>query len=354
LVSVVIPTYNRAYCVAATVDSVLAQTHAAIEIILVDDGSTDGTQELILSRYEGPMSKGKLRYARQDNAGAAASRNHALRLARGDFIAFLDSDDIWEPWKIELQLDVLEQFPDAGLVYTDMIALCPDGKIQYASMLREVFDVYRWFPTNDSLFDQSMSLDKISPQWGERFPGKKIYSGDIFSPMLMGCLFLPSSTLMRRALVERIGGFRQDMPIAEDYEFMIRACRETRVAYADVSSTWYQRGRPDQITRPGLHCEMMEMLVKTISKILREDRARVNLTKKMLRARQRELHRDFGECLLDRGRNVEAAKQLSTSLCYQPFEARAIGLLALSFLPKRATSKIRRAYRHAKSGIFRD
>jgi glycosyltransferase involved in cell wall biosynthesis len=115
LVSVVIPSYNRAYCIATTVDSTLAQTHENLEILIVDDGSSDGTRELIEERYRGEP---RVRYIYQPNAGVSAARNHGLRLARGQFIALLDSDDIWLPWKVEAQLRCLEALP-GGHIWTD-------------------------------------------------------------------------------------------------------------------------------------------------------------------------------------------------------------------------------------------
>src|SRR5690349_14194018 len=101
LVSIIVPTFNRAYCLGRTVRSALAQTHAGIEVIVVDDGSTDGTRELV---RELMAADGRVRYAFQSNRGVSAARNRGLKLAAGAFVAFLDSDDVWKPWKLELQL----------------------------------------------------------------------------------------------------------------------------------------------------------------------------------------------------------------------------------------------------------
>jgi glycosyltransferase involved in cell wall biosynthesis len=99
LVSVIIPTYNRAYCLGATVDSALAQTHCEVEVLVVDDGSSDHTREFVLDQYR---HEPRVRYLYQENTGVSGARNHGLRAAQGDFIAFLDSDDLWLPWKLEL------------------------------------------------------------------------------------------------------------------------------------------------------------------------------------------------------------------------------------------------------------
>src|SRR5438105_3695305 len=99
LVSVVVPTFNRAYCLSQAVDSALSQTHRDVEVIVVDDASRDATPELMRERYG---NEPRVRYYRlPSNGGVARARNTALEKATGDFIAFLDSDDVWKPWKLE-------------------------------------------------------------------------------------------------------------------------------------------------------------------------------------------------------------------------------------------------------------
>jgi len=129
-VSVIIPTYNRKLCLFQAVDSVLAQTVPVEEIIVVDDGSTDGTFEAVCARY-GALVKA----IRQDNSGASAARNRGLREARGEWIALLDSDDVWLPMKIERQLEALARFGGkSGLCFTDNIF------IGDPNMTRSVFE----------------------------------------------------------------------------------------------------------------------------------------------------------------------------------------------------------------------
>jgi glycosyltransferase involved in cell wall biosynthesis len=119
--SVVIPVYNRFESLKYAVESVLAQTTPVYEIILVDDGSTDGTDER-LPRYinENPRWEACVRYFRQDNQGPGAARNRGVQEARGEWLAFLDNDDLWLPQKLEWQFRALENFPDrCGLCFTD-------------------------------------------------------------------------------------------------------------------------------------------------------------------------------------------------------------------------------------------
>src|SRR6266849_10246474 len=117
LVSVILPTFNRAHCVGQAIDSALQQTHRDLEVIVVDDGSVDQTCQFMKRKYGEFRS---IRYIYQENKGVAAARNTALRAAQGEFIAFLDSDDVWKPWKIELQLACMEKLPHIGMVWSDM------------------------------------------------------------------------------------------------------------------------------------------------------------------------------------------------------------------------------------------
>lgn len=121
-VSVIIPTYNRAHLIGATIASVLEQTYSDFEVIVVDDGSTDQT-ELVISR----ISDSRLRYVRQPNCGRSKARNHGLSLARGKYITFLDSDDLYLPGKIELQVNYLVSHPDVGMVYTSAHCINEQG-----------------------------------------------------------------------------------------------------------------------------------------------------------------------------------------------------------------------------------
>ena len=115
IVSVVIPTFNRAHLIMRALQSVLTQTFTAWETIVVDDGSTDDTETVVLS-----LGDSRIRYCRQpENRGPAAARNRGMREAKGEFIAFLDSDDEWFPDKLELQVARFRELPETvGLIYT--------------------------------------------------------------------------------------------------------------------------------------------------------------------------------------------------------------------------------------------
>jgi glycosyltransferase involved in cell wall biosynthesis len=142
-VSAIIPTWNRRELVQRAIDSALAQTRPPEEIIVVDDGSTDGTGDALRSRY-GDLIGERIVYHRQDNAGVSAARNAGMRLARGRYFALLDSDDLWHPEKNARQLAWLDAHPDFGMVLCDVVRVDADGTPFDVFRRREVLPEDGW------------------------------------------------------------------------------------------------------------------------------------------------------------------------------------------------------------------
>jgi len=199
LVSVLIPTYNRAYIICSAIDSVLAQTYKKIEVVVVDDGSTDNTREL-LARYGDAV-----RYIYQPNAGLAAARNTGLAAARGEFIALQDSDDLWLPWKIEGQMAVMALDQRIGLCWTDLTAVNPKGEVVRERNLRPAYDVYNRIRFEDH-FDTSGMLHAVWKGCPEALRDTRYHFGDVYSAMFLGNLVHPPTALMRRTHVAKAGG----------------------------------------------------------------------------------------------------------------------------------------------------
>jgi glycosyltransferase involved in cell wall biosynthesis len=205
-VTVIIPTYNRKVCVQEAIESVLAQTYEEFELIVVDDGSTDGTGE-VLKRYEK-----RLLYLYQANQGVSAARNNGLVLAQGEFIAFLDSDDLWLPKKLAIQIAFMDQHPHAQICYTDEL----------------------WI------------------RRGVRVNPKKRHakhSGEIYPHCLPLCIISPSSVLMRRGLFEQVGGFDPGLPVCEDYDLWLRVAARFPVYFIPQRLIVKRGGHPDQLSR---------------------------------------------------------------------------------------------------------
>lgn len=198
LVSAVIPTYNRAYILRDSIDSALGQRSANIEVIVVDDGSTDDTAPLV-----GKYKRG-VTYLYQENQGAAAARNLGVRAAQGSYIAFLDSDDVWVPEKVKTELDMFKRFPEAGAIASDA----------------------------DSWFENRLvETSWLSAKRGAQVPvDPHLFSLD--SPLWMqGSLFATSSLTIRRHCLEKLGEavFDTRLSFFEDWDFEIRLLRICKI-----------------------------------------------------------------------------------------------------------------------------
>jgi glycosyltransferase involved in cell wall biosynthesis len=193
-ISVIIPTYNRADLLGDAIASVLAQTYQELEVIVADDGSTDNTASVVANFGS------QVRFLNLPHRGQpAAPRNSALAVATGDYISFLDSDDLYLPHKLALQVPVLDANPTVGLVYSNghFFVERPDEAIGY---------VQDGLPTP---------------------------SGDIFADLLRGNFLTPGVVLIRRSCLESVGGFNEDpaLLVSEDYELWLRLAMQTEIVY---------------------------------------------------------------------------------------------------------------------------
>jgi GT2 family glycosyltransferase len=341
LVSVIIPTYNRAYCLPRTLDSVLGQTHTHFEVVLIDDGSTDETRDLVTRAYS---HDSRIKYFYQPNSGLAAARNQGLIRSHGEYIALLDSDDVWMPWKLDLQLACFRQCPKLGMVWTDMHAIGPDGLVRKEGYLRTMYHAYRWFSTAD-LFPETYALPEhiLSLVTG----AAQLHVGGIFSHMLMGNMVHSSTVMLSRDRVEKVGKFDLSLSgTGEDYQYYLRASREGPVGLVDVASILYQIGMPDRLTQRMLR--IAQDALATVKEVLRQDSAKIDLPRSMIRARLAELHLWVGEQLLAHNRAAEARKHLVQSLRQHPAQPRAWALLAQASLPAVVGDMLKHSWRSIK------
>jgi GT2 family glycosyltransferase len=349
LVSVIVPTYNRAFCLARALDSILAQTYPCFEVVLIDDGSSDGTADLVARTYgQDP----RIRYFYQENKGVTAARNAGLKRARGDYVALLDSDDAWMPWKLQLQLACFQQCPEVGMVWTDMQALGPDGEVVSDAYLRTMYHAYRWFKTAD-LFPRSYPLpEAVLPP---ALAGARLHVGDIFSQMVMGNLVHTSTVMLRRERVEKLHGCDEALRVAgEDYNLHLRTCREGPVGFVNVASIQYQTGLPDQLTRRSTRVYTSQNCLTTVLHALRNDSARIRLPRSLIRTRLAEVHEWVGASLLENAQAKASRKYFLKSLRHRPLQPRTIALLIRASLPERLGNFLQRGWRWLKRRLLSD
>jgi len=213
-VSVIIPTYNRAKLLQEAVDSALAQTSPVHEIVIVDDGSTDDTAKVVSSMLP------PVRYIYQRNSGLSAARNRGANAATGEYLAFLDSDDLWEPGKLQIQLAVLQSSNAIRWSVTNCVIIDFDGTV---SKHRQGFEGLFPMFTDTGISAQTFfarSLKNITVEVrGQAIPA---FVGDMFGPLFHGNFCSPVSLLIHRELWDRMGGFDELIQVAEETEFFHR------------------------------------------------------------------------------------------------------------------------------------
>jgi glycosyltransferase involved in cell wall biosynthesis len=198
---VIIPAYNRSQFLAAAIESVLGQSYRDFEIIVVDDGSTDGTGEVVAGYGE------LVRCFRQENGGAARARNTGLAQAGGEYVAFLDSDDLMLPRRLEYQVEALDRFPEAGLVHGRAVSFSGQPPVE------------------------ARGAGAASPPMSVR---------DIFEEMLLANRILTLTVTARRCCLDRVGGFAEGLSFGEDYDLWLRISAHHPVAFVEAEVAAYR------------------------------------------------------------------------------------------------------------------
>jgi len=247
-VTVIVPTYNRAHFIGEAIDSILAQDiiDCELEIIVVDDGSKDNTEEVV--RNYGAQ----VRYIRQENQGAGVARNRGIDEARGEWIAFLDSDDRWLPYKLSLQFKVLEHFPGINIIHSNFYTfdgnriIIPRGLDYWVMSLRgeRTVDWSLAYPRKHRSSEFNILLD------GKGF---EIYSGNIFAALLHALYGSCVTMLIHRSCLKGNIRFAAHFPTWEDYWFLCLLAEHNDILFMDIATAENRGHRGERLTsRPDL------------------------------------------------------------------------------------------------------
>ncbi len=223
-ISVVIPTFNRKNRVIQAIESVCNQTHPPSQVVVVDDGSTDDTAQMIQNSYP------EITLLEQCNRGVSAARNAGIAVAKGDWIAFLDSDDRWLPEKLARQVAELKRCEGVQLCHCDEI----------------------WIRNGR----------RVNPRNVHKKRG-----GHIFEHCLPRCCISPSATLMRRGLFSELGEFDETLPACEDYDYWLRLCTHYPVHYIDEPLLVKYGGHSDQLSK--MHWGMDRFRIRVLMRLLK-------------------------------------------------------------------------------------
>lgn len=280
LVSVIIPAYNRVKYIRQAVDSALNQTYSPVELIVVDDGSTDGTYEVLqkyVDRIQLIHHEGRL------NRGQSAAINLGLAKAKGKYIAILDSDDYWELNKLEVQVAFLEANPEIGLVYTNGYCVDAEGRRLYA---------YH------------------SPNHVEHNDPNRV---------LLDCyMALPVNSLVRKAIYDEVGLFEEAFRAAQDHDMLIRMAEVTEFAYLPDYLFYYRRHQ-DSISQ-----KKLDVRWKAGFEILRRAQSRYPYGKATVRKRRAVLNYRLAREYFKSGSYMNALSRLITAGLLDPLRSTRI------------------------------
>ena len=223
MISVIIPTYNRAHLLPRALDSILSQSCLPNEIIVVDDGSTDDTSALMTSVYP------EIVFIQQSNTGVSCTRNVGIKRASGDWIAFLDSDDEWFPEKLEVQMNALYKNPELKICHTNEI----------------------WI-RNGTRVNPKKKHEK--------------FGGWIFQKCLPLCCISPSSVIIHKSIFDEVGLFDDSLLVCEDYDLWLRITARNPVLYIEKPLLRKYGGHNDQLSRK--YWGMDRFRIKSLEKII--------------------------------------------------------------------------------------
>ena len=240
-ISVVIPTLNRIYTLQRALDSVINQTYKAAEIIVVDNGSSDGTLKFLREQYP------KITILTENKIGVSSARNKGIKKSINQWIALLDSDDAWHPRKLEIQTSMLDSaLKEYNLIHTDEV----------------------WFRNNKHI---------------NQMKKHKKQGGYIFERCLSLCCISPSSVLFKKNILDKVGLFDESLPVCEDYDMWLKICSSEEVLFAQDKLTYKYGGHKDQLSKS--YWGMDRFRIKSIENIIKN----FDLTYKQKKQAKKEL-----------------------------------------------------------------
>lgn len=294
-VSVIMPTYNREYVLGRAIQSVLDQTYQDFELIIVDDGSTDNTEKLVKS-----FNSEKISYIRQrENKGPAAARNTAIQQAKGDYIAFQDSDDEWVPEKLAKQMRAFETAPpEVGIVYTGWCTVI-NNKKEY------------FLPAG------------VTPK-----------DGNLFSNLLRRSLVGTPEALVKRECFERAGMFDEALSSIEDWELFLRMSRYYHFKYIDEPLV-IKYDQPDSISaNQSVRIKAFERMIEIYFEDIKQDNRILAY-----------YYFRLGNYFCSDGKLSQGRGYFIKSIKTHPLNFRAISALLVSFMGRSAFNIVAESYR---------
>lgn len=321
LVSIIMPTHNYGHLIRMSVESLLSQSYPRVEVIIVDDGSTDGTAD-VLAPYGD-----RVRYLQRPHRGAASARNHGLGVAQGDYIGFLDADDEIPSDSIACRVGFLEGQPDLDVVFGD-VEVVEGSDVVVPSFMRER-RAFQRIP-RESAGDAAYIL-----------------AGNLFDYLVEERFITMPSVLVRRSFMDLVGGFDEAFPNEHDYDLWFRLARTGRFGYLDrvLARCHIHSGNLS-----GNRLRAGKKRIDLMHKLLREQPDLSAHTRALVARRLRELHFEVGYMQWEAGQLAEAHQEFARSLLYGGWRRRSLLYYFCTWLPPEIVCALRRA-KHGLSAM---
>ena len=323
LVSVVIPTYNCGDYVEEAVNSALNQTYQNLEIIVINDGSTDDT----VSRLEKYKNEKRVRIVSQANRGLSGARNAGIELSTGEYVALLDSDDRWLPNKLERQMACFQELEGVEMVFSDFSAIDAYGVT--VSDNHDAFQMLREYNLSlPDLFKESRKLTTPAAA------GLRVCFGSVFVEMCKGNFILPSTTIYRRSSIENPARrFNESYRVAEETDFHLRFSLRHKIAWLDAVTTEYRIGRKGKLSGNTNTQRLILNAIETLRDVFEQNPDLKSVHGDLYNKSMGMHHARLAYYYLSVLDKANARKYASESLKYAPFRPKPIAIYAFSFLP---------------------
>lgn len=254
LVSIIIAAYNCEAFIGAALETCLRQTHPKVEVVVVNDGSKDGTGELLRSYG------GRIKLVEQKNGGLANARNTGVREASGEYIAWMDADDLVHPEKVATQVAAFRANPSLVLVSTDFSAFRTEEEGDYeASHIRSYYDAYRRLGGHESIYPTRTPIDYNTA-------AAAVLSGTVANELLYGNFVHPPTVMTTRAALLRAGPFDESLRYSSDYDLILRLARLGPFGFIDAPLLRYRR-TPQQMSGSTSYGHMQLETLRILDKV---------------------------------------------------------------------------------------
>jgi glycosyltransferase involved in cell wall biosynthesis len=336
MVSVIIPTYNCEKYIVEAIQSVLKQTYTNFEIIVIDDGSTDKTKE-VLKQFDN-----KITYIYQRNSGSSKSRNIGISKAKGEYIAFLDADDRWKPFKLELQIKILEKLQEVDMVFTNYSVIDENGSLINNSGIENGFPIFSEYGIslknffNETIDIKTLKISNIFP-----LNDNRIYYGNIFYMLFKGNFILPSTEIFRRKSLDFYPFFNENYKCANDQYFHLRFSKNHKIAYVDCSTCEYRINRKGKLSDKQNIPRLILNTIDTRLHIIREDNELASKNERLIKQVMANDYLRLAYYYLSESDTNNSRRYAIISLKYNLVKFRAWLIFLSSFFPKHILDTMR-------------